>query len=349
MNKLILIGNGFDLAHGLKTSYNDFLFWYICRVVNEGMNSAGCYSDNLIELEKIYIPFEYDRNIQTSEDVFKLLEAKPNKPIKYNSILFNRLISSIKRDKWVDVERAYFGVLKMYFTNNSFTNKPELIDKLNNDFNYIIELLISYLQTINENLDSVARLESVSSGTTFNSLFTSSALFREAKVINFNYTNTLQAKRYTRQDDIIHIHGRVSEKEVNPIIFGYGDETDSVYQGMEDSNENRYLEHIKSFGYFKTDNYQKVISYIDSEPFCVFVVGHSCGLSDRILLNEIFEHKNCEKIEILYHSKADGTDNFKETTQQLSRHFKAHNKNLMRRRVVNKNIKNLIPQSSGNG
>ncbi len=29
MNKLILIGNGFDLAHGLKTSYRDFLPWYL--------------------------------------------------------------------------------------------------------------------------------------------------------------------------------------------------------------------------------------------------------------------------------------------------------------------------------
>ncbi len=28
MNRLILIGNGFDLAHGLKTSYADFIDWY---------------------------------------------------------------------------------------------------------------------------------------------------------------------------------------------------------------------------------------------------------------------------------------------------------------------------------
>ncbi|MDY6288593.1 MAG: AbiH family protein [Bacteroidales bacterium] len=25
---MILIGNGFDLAHGLKTSYADFINWY---------------------------------------------------------------------------------------------------------------------------------------------------------------------------------------------------------------------------------------------------------------------------------------------------------------------------------
>ena len=28
MNRIILIGNGFDLAHGLKTSYADFIDWY---------------------------------------------------------------------------------------------------------------------------------------------------------------------------------------------------------------------------------------------------------------------------------------------------------------------------------
>ena len=28
MNRLVLIGNGFDLAHGLKTSYTDFINRY---------------------------------------------------------------------------------------------------------------------------------------------------------------------------------------------------------------------------------------------------------------------------------------------------------------------------------
>lgn len=28
MNRLVIIGNGFDLAHGLKTSNADFIDWY---------------------------------------------------------------------------------------------------------------------------------------------------------------------------------------------------------------------------------------------------------------------------------------------------------------------------------
>ena len=32
MNRIILIGNGFDLAHELKTSYGDFIDWYWNKV-----------------------------------------------------------------------------------------------------------------------------------------------------------------------------------------------------------------------------------------------------------------------------------------------------------------------------
>lgn len=34
MNRLVIIGNGFDMAHGLKTSYMDFINWYWNQRVN---------------------------------------------------------------------------------------------------------------------------------------------------------------------------------------------------------------------------------------------------------------------------------------------------------------------------
>jgi len=34
MNRIILIGNGFDLAHGLKTSSNDFINWFWVKQFN---------------------------------------------------------------------------------------------------------------------------------------------------------------------------------------------------------------------------------------------------------------------------------------------------------------------------
>lgn len=35
MNRVIFIGNGFDLAHGLKTRYEDFINWYWTKRVKE--------------------------------------------------------------------------------------------------------------------------------------------------------------------------------------------------------------------------------------------------------------------------------------------------------------------------
>ena len=47
MNRLVLIGNGFDLAHGLKTSYKDFIYWYwkqrvqSLRLIHQGESDDG--------------------------------------------------------------------------------------------------------------------------------------------------------------------------------------------------------------------------------------------------------------------------------------------------------------------
>ena len=40
VNKLILIGNGFDLSLGLKTSYKDFLLWFLKSEVKKAIENG---------------------------------------------------------------------------------------------------------------------------------------------------------------------------------------------------------------------------------------------------------------------------------------------------------------------
>ncbi len=47
MNKLVLIGNGFDLAHGLKTRYTDFLLWYLNNTIQD-FHKFKEYEDRLV-------------------------------------------------------------------------------------------------------------------------------------------------------------------------------------------------------------------------------------------------------------------------------------------------------------
>ncbi len=39
INRLILVGNGFDLAHGMKTRYSDFIIWYFSKCWEDAKKS----------------------------------------------------------------------------------------------------------------------------------------------------------------------------------------------------------------------------------------------------------------------------------------------------------------------
>ena len=94
--------------------------------------------------------------------------------------------------------------------------------------------------------------------------------------------------------------------------------------------------------------YKKLLDFVESDrKFQVCIFGHSCGLSDRTLLNTIFEHQNCISIKIFYYKykekKSDGSlDNYIEIVQNISRHF--DNKKLMRSKIVNKELCVELPQ-----
>ena len=159
--------------------------------------------------------------------------------------------------------------------------------------------------------------------------------------LNFNYTQTIDGYCYylqqfpTVKQKQIQIHGRLSDSK-NEINFGFGDEMDDEYKKIENFDDNEYLKNFKSFQYSQNTNYKTLLDYIDSDKYQVYIMGHSCGLSDRTLLNTVFEHKNCRSIKVFYHKRPDGTDNYTETIQNISRHF--NKKALMREKIVNKSL-----------
>ena len=107
---------------------------------------------------------------------------------------------------------------------------------------------------------------------------------------------------------------------------------------LENLNDNRFLENVKSIKYLETPNYRNLIRFISSADYQVFVFGHSCGISDRTLLNTLFEHDNCKSIKIFYHERDDATDDFSDVLMNVSRCFNnsIQSKAKLRERVVNK-------------
>ena len=353
-NRLIIIGNGFDLANGLKTKYSDFIDWLLC-------DSYSRYNEN----------HHFENNCfywgHNGSDAFNYI--KDGTPItgkvvvdfvkKYsasfnikNSFLNFLLTEYYTEERWIDIENHYFKRLLKFFTekynpaimNDESNHKNRIIKKvseLNTELEYLGKRLEDYLMVINSRMSETqfpynprANINNILS------------LDEESKImyLNFNYTDTLIKKGYACESELNYIHGRLGFKE-NPIVFGYGDENTSEIQQLEHAGVNEYIRKLKSFSYFKTPNYKALLSFIDAQKFEVSIIGHSCGITDRALLKEIFEHRNCTGIRVFFYEKTNGTDSFDETVLEISRHFS--DKQLMRRRVINKQQMDFIPQIPG--
>jgi hypothetical protein len=332
MNKLYLIGNGFDLAHGLKTRYSDFLLWYInksIRLFNE--SKSNIYKDDLMVLDSNGYKISEFESLKT----FKECLSKLRISIQPKNILFENILNQSDDQSWVDIEYEYYSILLTLYkkiekhNSTKFEGSDKLIKDVNNCFEFIKEQLIEYLKTIQSPIKS-KEIES-----RFNSELQKKN-FDKVLFLVFNYTNTIELYLNLlklKSPQVIYIHGQLGDDK-NPIIFGYGDEMDEYYQKLENLNLNEFLKNMKAFSYLKTSNYKDLSRFIGDGDYTISIMGHSCGLSDRVLLNSIFCHKNCRGIRIFFYKKDEMINDFFEKTQEISRHFTIEQKNRMRNLIV---------------
>jgi hypothetical protein len=103
----------------------------------------------------------------------------------------------------------------------------------------------------------------------------------------------------------------------------------SRYKEIEDEDVDELLKNIKSFYYTNTYDYQEFIDFVLKGNYEVYIVGHSCGLSDRTLLKTIFDDDKCILIKIYTHN---GQKEHFQKTIAVSRH--CENKAKIRHKIV---------------
>ncbi len=364
MNRLIIIGNGFDLAHKLETSYHDFILYYLKESLKICISSYrqydvkrygrvdGLYEDELLQILLIqrFSNIKYEDLINKINTISEFKELiNEYFECNYKFTFLENIISKVFNYNWVDIEIEYFEELFNLKTNQS--NTKQAIEDFNHLFEKFKEKLVKYLKNqqdqFNNSFDLLAicdcfcedildidvDVETIASHSP-----------NRLQFLNFNYTNTLEP--YVEEchkrihSEINYIHGSIID-ENNPPIFGFGDEFDKRYKEFEDEGNNELFKHIKSFSYLKTNNYSDLTRFLEIEPFQVQIYGHSCGLSDRTMFKEIVEHENCLSIKLFYRQREDGSDDYTEKTYELYRHFS--DKNSMRKKIVDKQKCRAMP------
>ena len=256
--------------------------------------------------------------------------------LKINNQFLSQITSKQRLQKWIDIEDEYYSALL-----KCLQNKKNLT-KLNKDFHQIQNLLQIYLSKqikkkfiINRNIEK--NMYSPLVQTDFIGDTKEIKLDRIC-FLNFNYTPTIKLYSDNRKDvKTISIHGQINSNE-NPIIFGYGNEMDDNYKKIEKEN-NRFLKYVKSFKYSKTNNYKELLTFINSDMYQIYIMGLSCGTSDRTLLNTLFEHKYCKSIKIFYYNKNSVENDYLDIYMNISRSF--NNKQRMRELVIS--FENSMP------
>ena len=379
MNRIYLIGNGFDCAHKLNTRYSDFLFWYLKECIKKAnVDNKKLYEDALF---RIVISPNYNVDIlqfRYLEDLKEYL-SKPQKGsassllnAMYPNSQFGYPDTNVKPSKrleiiiksdfaksiinncinlgWVDIEKEFYTSLKAAAELDGKTQrKPiEKIEELNRSFETLIIKLKEYLMTIDTRVScqDILRLFDLNS--------IEDRKFDEPRkylIICFNYTDTVDKyiplKRFGPEIGLeyklVYIHGKVSDID-NPLIFGYGDETDKHFSMLEDLDDSRFTKYFKSNGYGLTSNYRLISDFIDNLDYDVHTLGHSCGSSDRVLLKAIFDNKNCKEIKIFQYERFDGSNDYIDIYQNIGRCFSTNNRHIFRSKTLSYSKMNRMPQ-----
>ena len=154
MNKIILIGNGFDLAHNLKTSYNDFILWYLNKSYDR-CNTKNILDDKLLQFNtENNIPWIKDTSWElekinfTSIKDFNHYIDSHHKSVTYKHAFIKNIITHSSNYNWVDIESLYFKALLTAVDDYNKYHRLDAIKALNTSFDFLKQKLEEYLTTI---------------------------------------------------------------------------------------------------------------------------------------------------------------------------------------------------------
>ena len=254
--KMIIVGNGFDISVGIKSSYNNFV-------------------DHLRVEEKL----------ETNEDIYN-----------FNKLFLQKFDG--KSLNWNDLESIFENHIKeineITYNSDDEIRSIYSVTEINAYLKELEDLFSAYLSDFYEKWHNSYRVQrNNKSGLVVNEVYKN--IFKDADVINFNYTSTLYDLNLVQTGSVsnqkyFQVHGSLIEKN---IIFGGGFTGNEEYSGFNvpGSMDNDKLIRIKKDTYLfekRTQLIEKINKY-QKNSVDTYIMGHSIYGSDLPFLSKIFE------------------------------------------------------------
>lgn len=365
--RVVIIGNGFDLAHGYKLSFGAFVNHLINKAIDSFVNGENQDHNPFLKVTSSVNYGHPERHESLRADGFARLKGiveSHSKAIVRGGEIYKEIRRRTNVSQWIDLETLYFDLLVRKLNITVEERKLAAITELNLEMDFLRDELREYIRQqmplVRANLDTGIHEQLTSYIRTDidvnHDLLDINSQPERYLFLNFNYTDL--AKRYFNQlpyhiqdsSSYLSIHGTLAgrnDENGQEMIFGYGDEKEKRFLEFEDQKapEEAYRL-IKSFKYLQSRTYQEAIRFLEVEKYQVVIMGHSCGESDRTLLRTIFNHENCVSIRSYYYEMPDNNgDDFFSKSLAISLCFE--DKEKFRQRVLNKEDCEPLEQPSG--
>ncbi len=338
--KILLVGNGFDLAHGLSTDYGDFLFimknWdKFYETFLRARQGASIDPEDKMAKYLVNVQNMHDNNLMTL-----------GKIIKENSWVHYYCNCEAEIDGWIDFERELYPVMDLF--TFVFGSKYEIVghgaqyaeaniskEQFSPDLLRVAKLWEKYLEIegnrvalgefyvskqygilkkqimklLKEEFDEFIKafeiylLEFVCSKKDVKPLKQIKDI-NTNKVISFNYTLT-ESVYGISEENTHHIHGRIRENindNHNDMVLGASERTE---QNLDFIYFIKYFQRIqKRIGTkYKDFLYTDADEYGYACPYDLHIYGHSLDKTDEDILKTVMEYAG--RIYIYYYNQED--------------------------------------------
>lgn len=317
--KILIIGNGFDLAHELPTKYTDFL--QICSIVktakitwvgNEPSVSCG-YSEK--ENKELLKKFAHTLGVELYEEFQKKVRncfwidhfLEKENIIGGTWLNFEEEIKSVVESVVRDRDKAGYEVVEG-LTNIALNNHC-----MANSFYQKKKTFKDLFQLTMDELYKLTRVLEIYMHGYVNTIEVQKIYFFQRtyvdKVLSFNYTDIYTAI-YDSTKDCCYIHGKANKDTNVPcnMVLGFDDHyMDGITVVPELVPFEKYCQRIVN----RTDNqYFEWLEKMKTEENIVYIYGHSLGPADGDVLKQFILSANTKTI-VYYRNDFDRAEKIK--------------------------------------
>ena len=307
---ILILGNGFDLAHGLKTRYVDFLNY--CQEKYSTTRNVGVDNKNNFLLNNVWVKhfinkkITGDKWIDLEKEIYNVIAKLSTLPYFQNGVSHERY-NNIAFIVQKDYKNFNFDGSKNYFKNSDTFVTRESHYVLIKDF---IDFLYTQLRDFVKEFERYLKEEissKIENAPKYNLRINSKCV----SLLNFNYTDTCEQiykinfnyNNWGIKTKAVYIHGKINGGDDCNLVLG----TQSFNNEQIPVEFNIFKKHQQRHRYGTIETYQELLNEI-KYPQKIYtpvfhIIGHSLDESDHNILRHILLANKKSVIKIYYHDE----------------------------------------------